>query len=234
MNKRPKIKSKNKSIDPNIESLQQVTRIVAASAEALGLLGFFAGNSASKVMRFTQILKVYNRLKYIGVIFGERLESYLGTIGNFFKDSEENPLEINKIIVSEKGYNGKISRFNVFPSPFPVQGFRVYLYLLAFIFKAFANIYSNSLTFENQTEKSVVTKIRICWILRHVHFVVFNMILVDGIFFATRTIAHMNIDSNFNILTHIISYCMIAFIIVDILENLQVGNQLSDQNNQFH
>lgn len=69
---------------------------------------------------------------------------------------------------------------------------------------------------------------------RHLHFVVFNMILVDGIFFATRTIAHMKIDDNNGILTHLMCYTMITFIIVDILENLQVGNELSDQNNQFH
>jgi hypothetical protein len=202
--------------------------VVAASAEALGLLGFFAGNSAAKVMRFTQILKVYNRLKYIGVIFGERLENFLGMVGNFFKDSEENPNRINKIRMSEKGYNGKISNFNVFPNPEPVQGFRVYLYLSAFIFKTIANFYSLTLTFDNQTEKATVLKIRICWIARHVHFVFFNMILVDGIFFSARTIAHMKIDSNNGILTHIISYSMVTFIIIDILENLQVGNELSD------
>lgn len=115
----------------------------------MGLLGFFAGNSASKVMRFTQILKVYNRLKYIGVVFGERLENYLGMVGNFFKDSEEGTVEIDRITVSEKGYNGKISQFSVYPSPIPVQGFRVYLYLGAFVLKTIANFYSKALTFEN-------------------------------------------------------------------------------------
>ena len=47
-----------------------------------------AGSGGFGVIRFTQVLKIYNRLKYIGVFFGETLDSFLVKLGELFPDSK--------------------------------------------------------------------------------------------------------------------------------------------------
>jgi len=54
--------------------MQQAATVLVKGAGALTFIGFAAGDSASSVMKFAQILKVYNRLKYIGVNFGDNLD----------------------------------------------------------------------------------------------------------------------------------------------------------------
>ena len=77
-------------------SIKDSARVAMAATEGLSLLGMSsAGSSGSMVMRFTQILKVYNRLKYIGVDFGESLDNFLIAIGEIFSDSETDPEKID-------------------------------------------------------------------------------------------------------------------------------------------
>lgn len=62
---------------------------ILASTEGLSLLGMSAaGSGGFGVIRFTQVLKIYNRLKYIGVYFGENLDTFLVKLGEIFPDSE--------------------------------------------------------------------------------------------------------------------------------------------------
>lgn len=117
-------------------SIKDSARVALAATEGLSLLGMSsAGSSGSMVMRFTQILKVYNRLKYIGVHFGESLESFLTAIGEIFSDSETDPEKIDTQRKIEKGWRGKISAFRVFGEFGSNLGFKLYVY---FVFKLIA------------------------------------------------------------------------------------------------
>jgi hypothetical protein len=52
------------------------------------------GGSAGPLLRATQILKMYNRLKYVGVNFGDKLDTLLTYIGRIFSDSVTEPIEV--------------------------------------------------------------------------------------------------------------------------------------------
>lgn len=74
--------------NPFLLKLRAAAGAAMTGTEGLSLLGMgTAGSSGAMVMRFTQILKVYNRLKYIGVNFGDNLDTYLTAIGEIFSDS---------------------------------------------------------------------------------------------------------------------------------------------------
>lgn len=97
--------------------LTVVLRVANTAAETVTFIGFFAGGAACDVMRFSQILKIYTRLRYIGVFFGERLTDFLEQLSEAYNDSEREPDLIQQLILSESGYSGKISQYNVFPGP---------------------------------------------------------------------------------------------------------------------
>lgn len=110
-------------------SIKESTRVALATTEGLSLLGMSsAGSSGSMVMRFTQILKVYNRLKYIGVHFGDNLDDFLTAIGEIFSDSETLPEKIDQQRMAEKGWIGKISKFRVYGEFGSNLGFKLYVY----------------------------------------------------------------------------------------------------------
>ena len=112
-------------------SIKATANTVMAATEGLSLLGMSsAGSSGSTVMRFTQILKVYNRLKYIGVHFGDSLESFLLAIGEIFSDSETDPDTIDRQRIIEKGWKGKISNFRVYGEFGSNLGPKLYVYLV--------------------------------------------------------------------------------------------------------
>lgn len=74
------------------KEVKDAAKTAISVAEGISILGMSAAGSAgSMVMRFTQILKVYNRLKYIGVHFGESLDKFLIAVGEIFSDSETSP-----------------------------------------------------------------------------------------------------------------------------------------------
>ena len=108
----------------------QMVSSVLASTEGLSILGMSAGGSAGfSVIRFTQVLKVYNRLKYIGVFFGESMENFLTSLGELFPDSETDITRINDQRIQEKGSIGKISYFRVYSDLYQAIGFKLYIYM---------------------------------------------------------------------------------------------------------
>jgi hypothetical protein len=110
----------------------------------LSTAGLASGAGGVAVMKATQILKVYNRLKYIGVQYGERLDAYLELIGQVFPDSEDDLEEIEKIKIIEKGRRGKISRFRVVAKIFKPFSWKIYAYLAIFFINIGLQCYISS------------------------------------------------------------------------------------------
>ena len=89
--------------------LNIVLRVANTAAETVTIVGFFAGGAACDVMRFSQILKIYTRLRYIGVYFGTRLTEFLEQFSETYNDSEKELEKVRSLILAERGYSGKIS-----------------------------------------------------------------------------------------------------------------------------
>lgn len=103
---------------------------VLASTEGLSLLGMSAaGSGGFGVIRFTQVLKIYNRLKYIGVFFGETLDKFLVNLGELFPDSETDLMRIDQQRLQEKATVGKISQFRVYSEIYKPIGPKLYVYI---------------------------------------------------------------------------------------------------------
>lgn len=173
------------------------------ATEGLSLLGLSsAGSSGSMVMRFTQILKVYNRLKYIGVHLGDSLDSFLIAIGEIFSDSETDPERIDLQRKIEKGWKGKISNFRVYGEFGSNLGFRIYIYFVFKIITLGLNhigvpiIKSRYERIQPKSEaaklKNFLVAVRVVNIVRYLNFVVFNIVVVDGCFYASRIMIHLS------------------------------------------
>lgn len=98
----------------------------------MGALLIGISSEGSSIMRFIQILKVYNRLKYIGVFFGDNLQQVLNTIGNIFTDSEEGVDKIDRIRIQEASFKGKVSYYRVFMNMTSTMGWKIWAYLISF------------------------------------------------------------------------------------------------------
>ena len=184
-------------------SIKDSAKVALAATEGLSLLGMSsAGSSGSMVMRFTQILKVYNRLKYIGVHFGESLDNFLIAIGEIFSDSETDPEKIDLQRKIEKGWKGKISNFRVYGEFGSNLGFKIYVYFAlklitmavnSFAVPAIKSKYRLASSPQNEANlKSLLGMVKVVNLIRYLNFVVFNIVVVDGCFFASRIILHLS------------------------------------------
>lgn len=157
------------------------------------MVAFAASNAGPAVMRFTQILKVYTRLRYIGVNYGEKLDKYLSDIGLIFNDSETDKDKINDIRMKEGSYGGKVSRYRVFAEPFSTLKWKVYAYFGTFLMNFIAVMMTRKIQKNALISKKIAKKLKIIAIVRHIHFMLFNMVLINGAFFSSRVIAHIKV-----------------------------------------
>ena len=91
------------ALEEDVAQAQAIAGAAVSSVEGVTTLSMLSGGGGGPLLRATQILKVYNRLKYIGVEYGEKLDSYLDLIGQIFPDSEDDLDEIKKLQIMENG-----------------------------------------------------------------------------------------------------------------------------------
>lgn len=235
--------------------IKDAARGVATATDGLSLLGMgTAGSSGAMVMRFTQILKVYNRLKYIGVEFGVNLDAYLTAIGEIFTDSQKDLVKISRQRILEKGWKGKLSRYRVFVNFEENLGWKLYAYisicLIAIIMNHVLTGMINSQYQELSTKrytsweekkkifKPMVLKVRILTLIRYLRFVLFNMVAVDGSFFASRIIVHTFNEGNFSdsswMKNYILAILLMALMCLDFVNLMDSGFSLSKKGHSFH
>ena len=176
-------------------------------------------------------------MRYIGVFFGSRLTEFLEQFSEAYNDSETEIDQIRDLILAESGYAGKISQYHVFAGPLRFLGWKLYLYFLTFTIKAIANVLSRR--FDLYSEKSpgansVLNKLRFCFVARNIHFCAFNMVLVDGFFFSSRTLSHLRNDTISDYVNLAVSGFMILTLSTDLFENVKTSEELSYVTNQLH
>ena len=104
-----------------------------AAVEGIAAISMLTGGNAGPLLRATQILKMYNRLKYVGVNFGDRLDKLLVYIGRIFSDSVTDNASVERIKLMERGTVGKITRFYVIASIFKGIGWKLFAYIASFL-----------------------------------------------------------------------------------------------------
>jgi hypothetical protein len=119
-------------VSEDVAQAQAIAGATTSSVEGVTTLNMLSGSGGGPLLRATQILKVYNRLKYIGVQYGDKLDNYLYLIGQIFPDSEDDLEEVEKLKIMENGTQGKITKYRVIGSIFKPFGFKLWLYFASF------------------------------------------------------------------------------------------------------
>lgn len=135
----------------------------------------------------------------------------------------------------EKRWRGKISNFRVFGEFESNLGFRVYVYIILKLVTIIANrvmVPSIKLRYETLAQskdevqlKRLAIRINILNVIRYLNFVMFNIVVVDGCFFAARIILHLNDFSAGGtvIKNYVLALVMMAFIMLDFLQLFETG-----------
>ena len=128
------IEPKSKIIESEqIQQLQSAVSGAVNSLEGVAALSMLGGSTGGGMLRTTQALKVFNRYKYIGVIFGDRLDNYLSLVGKMFNDSDDELKQIEYMKILEYGSRGKISKYRVKIDLVKQVGFKLWIYFGSFL-----------------------------------------------------------------------------------------------------
>lgn len=90
------------------------------------------GSAAAPFIRFIQILKIFNRLRYININFGNILGGFLGAISEMHSDDIASKPDLVKY---EDGIHGKLSKFEVSLLVLDKTSWKLGLYLLSYSLK---------------------------------------------------------------------------------------------------
>jgi len=158
----------------------------------------------------------------------------LSFIGHIFNDSNTEEDKINQVLIQEAAYNGKITRYRVFGEPFSILGYNIWLYFFTFFLKFVASFMAKSILRKGKVDEEIAKKIKIIAVIKHFHFIIFNSVMIDGAFYSTRVIANIKNFQESGILVFIVSYLMMTFLILDLLEIFAAGLSLSKNSNLYH
>ena len=152
-------------------------------AATYGFIGLMWFDPTGYFLRFAQILKIFNKLRFIRTDFGPLLQGFLDNLGQIFQDL--GPHSHEYVIKNSKAYRGKLSDYFVEME-----------FGWAFVDKL--PIYFLSWTFLIINQVLMVKGIKVgssylLYVMRYhpkIHFLIFNIMYADVLFIGTRTIIH--------------------------------------------
>jgi len=148
--------------------------------------------------------------------------------------------------ITENGTQGKITKYRVIGNIFKPFGYKLWLYFTSFFLQIFLSIYISKLQRDliNGKVPSIDIKlVKILNILRNVHFILFNLILIDGVFYSSRILSHIKfmgaetvggVKVNSQVLNVFFSYMMFLFLWWDMLKLYYAGISLGKAHNPYH
>ena len=156
----------------------------AADYASFGLV-VFGYDPSGHVLKFSQMIKILSRFRFLLIQFGLLL-------GIFFKASaiKYDPESIQSeryLLDHNQGYQGKFSLEKASLTIFEKEMISVVIYLVTWILKSQTYVILN---IANDTLKITRSQCYFVNITQKIHFVAFNKITIDMIFFGFRTISH--------------------------------------------
>ena len=214
-----------------IGKLSKNKGVVAYHGSAGGVVAgsLLSGSNASPFIKFTQKLKLYSRLRYLGINFGKILSSFLEGISNFEKDSIANN---DDLVYYEDSYNYKLSKYKVNLMMFDKLHYKVALYIFSYALKLLDYFFTKKM----RKQKKVI-KYQCSFIYYHqkVHFIVFNMWVVDMSFFSMRDIMYLNSAYDLkSFIGIILAYLVMIMILNDLVHIYVTSEQLKQIDLPLH
>ena len=181
---------------------QEVARAAVSTGIIILLLG---ADPSGTLVKLSQYLKTYNKLYFINVNYGKRLDTFLSRIGDMFKTiNDKEDLALNSI-----NTRGKLSRAKV-TIDF-LKGFKdkVIIYIISWILRLFA---ARLIAYQSCESPKVVTAI---YYLQKLSLLAFNLVRADFAFIIPRTILHRR---EHNALELLIVFIVMVLLFLDCLE----------------
>jgi hypothetical protein len=149
----------------------------------LGIMGgLLALDPTGTFFRFTKILQIVNKLYFININYGKRLEAFLDQSVEY---KYEDPLVSNRQLVYNSKYSrGKLDKRNVPMSFLKNNLLWGLIYLFSWIFKILF-----SFKFDQDCAMGKIG-IYFCHYANKVHLIIFNLVFIDFIWLAPRTLLH--------------------------------------------
>ncbi|HYG84357.1 MAG TPA: hypothetical protein VD907_05795, partial [Verrucomicrobiae bacterium] len=169
----------------NAESLAStLTTTVAApdSATGLAVMGtLLAADPTGTFFRFTKILQIVNKLYFININYGKRLEAFLAKSSIVHNDeSKAQQLAYNSMLYRGKLTNKKVTLSGI---SMPLMMYKIIFYVLSWLLRGVKRLL---------LDNCIMGKVGIyfCHYANKVHLIIFNLVFIDFIWLAPRTLMH--------------------------------------------
>jgi hypothetical protein len=181
------------------------------SAASMSLMGtLMAADPTGTFFRFTKILQIVNKLYFININYGKRLEAFLArSIGEVDDPTPEKPQKV----FNRRTTRGKLSLKEI-PMDFVyIAGWKQWVYLGMWAMNLFKRFL---------LDNCIMGKVGIyfCHYANKVHLIIFNLVFIDFIWLAPRTLMHSRGLSNFKVYTPALILFLLAADLCLILAHL--------------
>ena len=165
----------------------------------------FSVDPSGILLKFSQILKLFSRLRLVNISYGVYLEGFLDSIGDMFdkkydKKSESTQkaassrrsLQEKKFIDVEAAYkNGWKGKFEEKGIPMMliarINQQQLFMFLGSWLLRIIFNIIFWQMRVKKYVKPWLLSLVRL---QRKLHFIIFNSTVLDILFYGTRTILH--------------------------------------------
>ena len=163
-----------------------MTTTVAApdSATGLAVMGtLLAADPTGTFFRFTKILQIVNKLYFININYGKRLEAFLAksAIQQYKEPTPAKPQPVYK----QASFRGKLTNKKVTLSgiSMPLMMYKIIFYVLSWLLRGVKRLL---------LDNCIMGKVGIyfCHYANKVHLIIFNLVFIDFIWLAPRTLMH--------------------------------------------
>jgi hypothetical protein len=166
------------------KAVSTLTTTVAApdSATGLALMGtLLAADPTGTFFRFTKILQIVNKLYFININYGKRLEAFLAKSAIVAKHDPNH----RQSVYNAWSYRGKLTNKKVTLSgiSMPLMMYKIIFYVLSWLLRGVKRLL---------LDNCIMGKVGIyfCHYANKVHLIIFNLVFIDFIWLAPRTLMH--------------------------------------------
>ena len=136
------------------------------------------------ITRFSQIIKIFNRIYYINVDFGSKLNAFLEGVDRVANTKKKTFSDI-KYLSHSKGYRGKLTLKKITGDFYYEFSWRVLLYFASWFTKSGLRFLTG--------RRLRVWLLYVAYFVPRLHLMIFNAVLLDFTFYATISAAHFSL-----------------------------------------
>jgi hypothetical protein len=199
-------KEEDESVKQQAQAVSSLTTTVGSTDSPAGLAvvgALMAADPTGSFFRFTKILQIVNKLYFININYGKRLEAFLAKSST--KTDYEPEIIRPQAVFNRKETRGKLTNKKVTLSgiSMPLMMYKIIFYVLSWLLRGVKRLL---------IDNCIMGKVGIyfCHYANKVHLIIFNLVFIDFIWLAPRTLMHSRGLSNSVFYSTIFVMCLIA------------------------